>query len=116
MAVDKNQLPNLNITKSYNTHLKVIQQLLLLGTSLDGLICDKEFSDHPALLGIKCLYNKRNSSPAELLNDQFFYLQQNHNGGFLFREMIIWDMISKFRWLSQVLIVKLLYSHLNACS
>ena len=62
----------------------VIQPLLFwLGASPDGLICDKEYSDHPGLLEIKCTSNRRNSSPADLLNYQSFYLHQNKNGEIL---------------------------------
>ena len=66
-----------------------IQPLLFwLGASPDGLICDKEYNDHPGLLEIKCPSNSRNFSPADLLGNQSFYLQQNNNGE-----------IPKFRWL-----------------
>ena len=62
----------------------VIQPLLFwLGASADGLIYDKEYSDHPGSLEIKYPSNRRNSSPADLLSDQSFYLQQNKNGEIL---------------------------------
>ena len=62
----------------------VIQPLLFwLGASPDGLIYDKEYSDHPGLLEIKYPSNRRNSSLADLLKDQSFYLQQNKNGEIL---------------------------------
>ena len=58
----------------------VIQLLLFwLGASPDVLIYDKEYSDHPGLLEIKRPSNRRNSSLADLLRDQSFYLQQNKN-------------------------------------
>ena len=44
----------------------VIQRLLFqLGASPEGLIYDKEYSDNPGLLEIKCPSNRRNS-PADL--------------------------------------------------
>ena len=65
----------------------VIQPLLFwLGASPDGLIYDKEYSDHPGLLEIKCPSNRRNSSLADLLKDQSFYLQQNKNGEILLKK------------------------------
>ena len=58
----------------------VIQPLLFwLGASPDGLIYDKKYSDHLGLLEIKYTSSRRNSSPADLLSDQSFYLQQNKN-------------------------------------
>ena len=59
----------------------LIQPLLFgFGASPDGSIYDKEYSDHPGLLEIKRPSNRRNSSPADLVIDQSFYLQQNQNG------------------------------------
>ena len=58
----------------------LIQPLLFgFGASPDGSIYDKEYSDHPGLLEIKRPSNRRNSSLADLLRDQSFYLQQNKN-------------------------------------
>ena len=57
-----------------------------LGASPDGLINDKEYSDHSGLFEIKCPSNRRNSSLADLLNDQPFYVQQNKNGEFLLKK------------------------------
>ena len=64
----------------------VVQPLLFwLGASLDELIYDKEYSDHPGLLKMKCPSNRKNYSPADLLRDQSFYLQQNRNGEILLK-------------------------------
>ena len=49
--------------------------LFWLGASPHGLNYDKTYSDHPGLFEIKCPSNRRNSSPADLLSDQSFYLQ-----------------------------------------
>ena len=93
---DMNQLPGINIMKLCNTKwnktfflkaVLVVQPLLFwLGASPDGLIYDKEYSDHPGLLKIKYPYNRRNSSLADFLSDQSFYLQQNKNGEILLKK------------------------------
>ena len=96
----------------------VIQSLLFwLGASQDGLIYDKEYSDHPGLLEIKCPSNKKNSSPADLLSDQSFYLHQNKNGEIVLKKIIFLVITPKFRWLwdyRKLIIVILLYSACNA--
>ena len=43
------------------------------------LIYDKKYSDHAGLLEIECPCNRRNSSLADILNDQSCYIQQNNN-------------------------------------
>ena len=43
------------------------------------LIYDKKYSDHAGLLEIECPCNRRNSPPADFLNDQSYYIQQNNN-------------------------------------
>ena len=64
----------------------VIQPLLFqLGASPEGLIYDKEYSDNPGLLEIRCPSNRRNS-PADLPIDQSFHLQQNKNGEILLKK------------------------------
>ena len=69
----------------------VIQPLLSwLGASLDGVIYDKEYSDHPGLLKIKCPSESRNSSAADLLNESSFYLQQNKMLRFYFKKSSFW--------------------------
>ena len=96
----------------------VIQPLLFwLGASPDGLNYDKEHSDHPGLLEIKCPSNRRNSSLADLLSDQSFYLLQNKSGEILLKNIIILVITPKFRWLwdyRKLIVVTLLYSPLNA--
>ena len=86
MAADKNQLPGVNIMKlSEEKNMKILwnifhreagfvtQPLLFwLSASPNGSIYDKEYSDHPGLLKIKCPSDRRNSSAADLLNDQSF--------------------------------------------
>ena len=77
----------------------VLQPLLFwLATRPEGLIYDKEYSDHPGLLEIKYASNRINSLPADLLSDHSFFLQHSKMVRFYFKNMIILVIISKFRW------------------
>ena len=101
------------------TGLNIQSLLFWLDVSPEGLIYDKEYSDDPGLLEIKCPSNRRNSSPADLLSDHSFYLQQNKHGEFCFKKIIILIIIPKFKWqwdYSKLIIVILWYSSLNAWS
>ena len=69
----------------------VIQPLLFwLATRPDGLISDKEYSDHPGLLEIKYASSRINSLPADLLSDQSFYLQHSKMVKFYLKNIVFW--------------------------
>ena len=67
------------------TGLNIQPLLFWLGVRPDGLIYDEEYNDDPGLLEIKCPSNRRNSSPADLLSDHYFYLQRNKHGEILLK-------------------------------
>ena len=79
------------------TGLNIQSLLFWLDVSPEGLIYDKEYSDDPGLLEIKCPSNRRNSSPADLLSYHSFYLQQNKHGEFCLKKIIILIIIPKFK-------------------
>ena len=77
MGADTNKLQCRMKRNIFLRDAGLITQFLLfwLSASPHGLNYDKNYIDHPGLLEIKCPSNRRNSSPADLLSDQSFYLQ-----------------------------------------
>ena len=51
-----------------------------LAASPDGMVSDYSYKNEPGLIEIKCPYSKQNSTPAELLADKTFYLENDENG------------------------------------
>ena len=60
------------------TGIVIQPSLYWLAASPDGMVSDKESTQNPGLIEIKCPFSKRNATPLEMVHDKSFYVEMEN--------------------------------------